>query len=506
VRRREFFGALAPLLAAPALIGLSRKSPRALAGGFVDDGGAAAHSLRSRSTRSGAGEARRVPIVIVGGGMAGLSAGWQLHRRGFGDFVILELEKSAGGNSRWGENDVTAYPWAAHYVPVPNREATLVRELFEELGVVRNGKWEERYLTFTPQERIFQHGQWREGIEPVDALGARGRADFRRFNELMQAERDTKRFTIPMEVGVRRDSPLDRQSMAAWMDAHDLRTPELRWYVDYACRDDYGALATHTSAWAGIHYFASREHEEQGPLTWPEGNGWIARRLIEKLGSRVVTGSLVTHIEPQGNRWRVATGSATYLAEAVIFAAPTFVLPYLMDVRRRPTLVYSPWLTANLVLDRPPRENSRGAPPSWDNVIYGSPSLGYVVATHQSLRSREDRTVWTYYWALADQEPAAGRQLLQGRSWNEWAQIILADLGKAHPDIRECVSRIDIMRLGHAMVRPTPGFFASTSEAARVGRPGLFLANSDLSGLSLFEEAQYRGVSAANSALARLGS
>jgi hypothetical protein len=34
----------------------------------------------------------------------------------------------------------------------------------------------------------------------------------------------------------------------------------------------------------------------------------------------------------------------------------------------------------------------------------------------------------------------------------------------------------------------------------------LFLANSDLSGLSLFEEAQYRGVTAANLALARVGS
>src|SRR5262249_51358958 len=39
-------------------------------------------------------------------------------------------------------------------------------------------------------------------------------------------------------------------------------------YIEYACRDDYGALAAQTSAWAGIHYFASRVHDEQGPLTW----------------------------------------------------------------------------------------------------------------------------------------------------------------------------------------------------------------------------------------------
>ena len=53
----------------------------------------------------------------------------------------------------------------------------------------------------------------------------------------------------------------------------------MNWYMNYACRDDYGALAKDTSAWAGIHYFSSREAEEKGPLTWPEGNGWITRRF-----------------------------------------------------------------------------------------------------------------------------------------------------------------------------------------------------------------------------------
>ena len=50
--------------------------------------------------------------------------------------------------------------------------------------------------------------------------------------------------------------------------------------MNYACRDDYGAMASDTSAWAGIHYFSSREPEEKGPLTWPEGNGWIAKQLL----------------------------------------------------------------------------------------------------------------------------------------------------------------------------------------------------------------------------------
>jgi hypothetical protein len=86
-----------------------------------------------------------------------------------------------------------------------------------------------------------------------------------------------------------------------------------------------------------------------------------------------------------------------------------------------------------------------------------------------------------------------------------WKDAILNDLARAHPDIRACVSRIDILRLGHAMIRPAVGFLGS-EERRRMATPGgnLIYANSDLSGLSLFEEAQYRGVKAADYVLGRV--
>ena len=510
MKRRDFLGAVAaPILGAsllaPALIGLRRKSPRAIAGGFVDDGGAAGHRLRDGAASPTPGIEHRTQIVIVGGGIAGLSAGWDLTRRGLSDFVLLELESSAGGNARSGENAVSSYPWAAHYVPVPGTGSSLVRELFEELGVLRDGVWEERYLCFSPQERLFSHGEWHEGVEPEFALDAAGRAAFRRFDEEIARYRASGEFTIPMATGVRRDSSLDRMSMAAWLTQHGLDTPELRWYVDYACRDDYGALAAQTSAWAGIHYFASREHVEQGPLTWPDGNGWIAKQLSARLEQQIRTAEPAIRIERAGTRWRVVTPRAVYVADAVIFAAPTFLAPYIVPelAKRRPPLIYSPWLTANLTLDRLPRDRGRGAPLSWDNVIYGSAALGYVDATHQSLRTHLEGGVWTYYWSLSDKPPAEGRRALARTTWREWTEAILADLERAHPDIRDCVSRIDIMRMGHAMVRPDVGFLSATTDAATLELPGFYLANSDLSGLSLFEEAQFRGVAAARRALRR---
>ena len=67
----------------------------------------------------------RVPVVIVGGGMAGLSAAWWLDRHKMRDYLLLEMESQAGGNSRWGEGEAGPYPWAAHYVPVPGARATV---------------------------------------------------------------------------------------------------------------------------------------------------------------------------------------------------------------------------------------------------------------------------------------------------------------------------------------------------------------------------------------------
>ena len=68
------------------------------------------------------------------------------------------------------------------------------------------------------------------------------------------------------------------------------------------------------------------------------------------------------------------------------------------------------------------------------------------------------------------------------------------------------VSRIDIMRLGHAMIRPTVGFLTSAERRRMADFKGKILfANSDLSGISIFEEAQYRGVQAAERALRKLG-
>jgi hypothetical protein len=198
-------------------------------------------------------------------------------------------------------------------------------------------------------------------------------------------------------------------------------------------------------------------------------------------------------------------------ARAVIWAAPAFLLPMVWPQAPAALAVaaaagdYAPWLTANLHLSDFPEER-HGAPAAWDNVLYDGPGLGYVSATHQLIRRRLAGTVFTYYRALADVAPAAGRRLLLETTREAWAAAILAELERVHPDIRRLTTRLDVFRNGHAMRRPVAGalFHGEREKLAGFCHPRIALAHADLSGFSLFEEAQFRGVAAAERVLATL--
>ena len=290
------------------------------------------------------------------------------------------------------------------------------------------------------------------------------------------------------------------------------------------------ARRSEVSAWAGIHYFACRDGEAQNAasdsvLTAPEGNAWLSNGLLrsirERVGARLLTGALA---------FRVAAGSAPaagrrievhlwlpderrtlrVLTEQLIWAAPLFLVPKVFAGYPELKVAagsysYAPWLVANLTLSRFPDDRA-GAPPAWDNVLYESPGLGYVVATHQHLRAWRGPTVLTYYRALDEVSPQQGREALRDAAREVWAEQILADLERPHPDIRQLTTRLDVFRNGHAMARPVPGLISGAARRRfAVDGTNLRFAHADVSGFSLFEEAQYRGVLAAERTLRRLG-
>ena len=484
------------------------------------------HRLRDGMRRTPE-STRRTGILIVGAGISGLSAAWWLARNGIDDFTVLDMEAEPGGNSRGGQSPVSAYPWGAHYLPLPGPQAVWVRELLAELGVLQDSttatkpRYDERYLCATPQERLYRHGLWQEGLLPQHGISRDERAQQVRFAERMHALKHTRGrdgrllFTLPMALSSRDPDwqALDRISFRQWLDDAGYTASTLRWLADYACRDDYGTASGATSAWAGLHYFACRNGEAQHAsddtvLTAPDGNGWLARGLARAAEGRLFTDALVWRVEEEKSSLAVDAEiggkSVRFAAQKLIWAAPVFLLPHVWV--QMPTALqaaartgdYAPWLIANLHLADFPEER-HGAPPAWDNVLYESSGLGYVVATHQLLRRHQSGTVFTYYRALSDLAPAAGRRLLLDTNRDAWAEGILAELSGIHPNIRQLTTRLDVYRNGHAMRRPVPGslFHGERGKLTDFRHPRIALAHADLSGFSLFEEAQYRGVMAA---------
>jgi hypothetical protein len=444
--------------------------------------------------------------------------------------VLLELESEPGGTSRGGRSSVSGYPWGAHYICAPRAANAPLVELLGEMRVLdgRDASGEprvaEQFLVREPEERLYYCGRWYEGLLLRAGAGAGDLQQFAAFQKELDAfagwrdGRGRRAFDLPMAWGT--DDPeitaLDRLSMAEWLAKKNFTSSRLRWYVDYACRDDYGTLAEHTSAWAGLFYFVSRlprpGAEEQPLVAWPEGNARIVEHLCRAAGARVRSNVAVTEIAPVAGPGGVerldvcAFDRRTqrplgFRARSVIFAAPQFLARRLIrDWREKPPahvadFEYGAWMVANLHLSGRPGE--RYFPLAWDNVLHGSAALGYVVATHQS-GVDYGPTVFTYYHALCDADPKIARaRLLADR--DTWAEFALADLSRAHPEIRALTARLDVMRWGHAMVRAKPGFIwgPARRKAAEPYR-GIHFAHTDLSGMALFEEAFHHGLRAAD--------
>ena len=547
MQRRHFLGS-----AAAALLAGCQPPPPALEFAFAGidlERGHALRDLLAQGPLPAPTLVRRAQVIIAGGGVAGLAAARSLRLAGVHDFALLELEDTPGGNSRAGAVNGVACPLGAHYLPVPGDHAPEVQDLLEELGLRQRvaGRWQydERHLCHSPQERLYFEREWQEGLLPVQGVGEATLEQYRRFSQAVGAASRAARFTMPQFAALDAKTglapahqALDAMTFEAWLQQQGLDDAHLRWYLDYCCRDDYGAGMARVSAWAGLHYFASRHgfhapgeavaEDREGVLTWPEGNGWLTQQLATPLKAQgqLQTGTSVLRIAEtrrgvevdafnhhSGNveRWqapRCIVALPVFVAARVVQNPPAF----LAQAAQR--LQWAPWAVTNIHLNAPLADRP-GAAPAWDNVIYGDSNpggLGYVDASHQKLDPRPRPTVLTYYQALGDVADARQQLAMQGAE--HWGRAALAALAGPHPDVLQHATRVQVTRYGHAMSIPVPGVQAFLSQIGLQAPPGkrklllngerqralptpatarLAFAHSDWSGYSVFEEAFTRG-------------
>ena len=209
-----------------------------------------------------------------------------------------------------------AYPWGAHYLPVPMKENRALLRLFREMGVVEGEDADgeplvgEEHLVRDPRGAAVRLRPLARGAVPARRRERpEDRAQLRAVRAEVGLRGSLPRRQGPPGVRHRRwphgsddaeVTALDRLSMAEWLDAQAAspRRGCAGWSITPAATTT-APTPRDVSAWAGLFYFASRARERprrrvaavltlargQRPArraTWPSGS---AERML-RLGPR----------------------------------------------------------------------------------------------------------------------------------------------------------------------------------------------------------------------------
>ena len=470
-----------------------------------------------------------IDTVIAGGGVSGLSAARYLEKNNFKEFILLELDSETGGNSKGGKNTISSYPYGAHYLSLPNEKFSDLIDFLKEHNIILDFDadglpiYDEYYICSEPQERLYYKGMWHEGLPPKNGMTEEETKELERFIALTEQYRketgtDGKpAFTIPAEwcSNDARYLELDKISLFDFLTKQQFKTDFIFWFINYCCKDDFGCDMRTTSAWAGMHYFCSRNGKASNvhpyeQLTWPEGNFFLVKCLQTTISQYIQTGMLVYNIVPYNELWHchvfdVKTNtSILYECRNLILATPQFVNKRLLNFDHGLAFSefnYFPWLVANITITD--KHNLNGASElSWDNVFYSSKSLGYVNACHQSPDRSQSKTVITFYYNFSENNAKSEREGLYQQNEHFYKKFIIEDLKIAHPKIEEQIEDIELYTYGHGMISAAVGLRTSLMrKRLEEGLNRLYFVNSDVSGLSIFEQAFYRGIEASKKIL-----
>ncbi len=469
-----------------------------------------------------------IDTIIVGGGITGLSCAYHLAKNNYTDFLLLEMNERTGGNSDSGENEFSKFPLGAHYLTLPNpQNRTLIEFLKENQLLTKENKdgtqeYSEEHLCHAPDERLLHRGVFQEGFVPSYGVPEKQNEEIIRFFLLMEEMKKEKGsdgkflFDIPL-TSASKDTKLldyDKISFEQYLHDNNFNSDELNWFLDYCCRDDFGAGLDRVSAWSGINYFAGRKSNPSNTipsnvLTWPEGNGFLVDILKEKSKNQIRTGIAVTKIEEYESHSMIIAfdfsknENILIKAKKVIVSSPSYVTKHILksnywNESDFENYIHHPWLVSIVVLDKIPVGS--GLDLAWDNVKFGTKGLGYINNQHQEFNQHKDKHVISVYLAFDKEGDVKERQKMFSLTEEEMKQLVLQELNGIHPTIEEHIESISFQQWGHGMVTPYPNSLATHYDfIEKNGKsPIIRLAHTDYSGYSIFEEGFSQGIESAN--------
>lgn len=459
---------------------------------------AVGHILRE-SKDYPAGESLETDYLIVGGGIAGLSAAYELRKE---DFLLCELSDYLGGSSSANGHKDQYFSQGAHYdLAYPKYYGKdLLKTLFD-LDVIDYNEEKEEWVFVDKQFLIrpdkesqsFYKGVFRADVLPEGKLKVAFEALLRPF---------VGKMPMPTTSIAAEFHYLNGLTFKAFLEERlDLDEAFIE-AIDYAMLDDWGATSDLVSALAGIHYYTCRPYFDGSPELFspPQGNAYFAQQFIRKTPQeRLLTNRLVKKIEKTETGFIVEVIDVKQKVvlkintKKIIYAGHKHALKYIYPTGHRlfQQNQYAPWLVVNIVLNKAVTK-----PVYWQNEYLSGEQafMGFVDSGAQYQPFTTRRTLTAYYCL----NPAQRNELLaiEELAPSLVEQSIVAMEEVLQQAIRNDIEKVYVKVMGHAMPIPSPNFLLQNHNVD-AATTGIAYAGVDAGHLPLFFEAADSGLQAA---------
>ena len=268
------------------------------------------------------GAERQANVVIVGAGVAGLTAAWRLARAG-ADVVVIEARNRVGGRLHTVELDGERFELGGQWI-APSQSA--VRALLEELGLELFSRHREgASVRIDADGRAVRHEGGDPGL-PADGVAAY-EAGVEQLRRLVAAIDPEAPWTHPEA------RTLDAVSYEQWLQAevpHPGARDVLRFVASGFMTKPADSFSLLQIAWllasAGTVEALLDENEVLDARV-VGGAQEIAVRLAQRLGDRVLLSAPARDVAWSEREVRVRAGEVAITARAAVLAVPPNLLP-----------------------------------------------------------------------------------------------------------------------------------------------------------------------------------